>query len=101
VSDDIEAMGVQQRSVFIRVQTRVIERFASKLAHRDPMGGPTRKHQCRTRRRMRPENRKHLTLILRTEVKKAVPGQDAFECVCWIDNVRMSAIRQSSLGKDR
>src|SRR5262245_10256493 len=76
VGDDVEAIDLEQTTIFGRRQAAVIERLAMEGANGFAMAGPTRKQQCRRRRGVLAENREHPALMLRSEMKETVPGEE-------------------------
>src|SRR2546423_15623052 len=57
----------------------MIQRLACKTPDRLAMRGTAGEHQRRLGRRMRAKHRKHVALIVMTEMKETVPRQDAGE----------------------
>src|SRR5262245_52490561 len=76
VGDDVEAIDLEQTTIFGRRQAAVIERLAMEGANGFAVAGPTRKQQCRRRRGVLAENREHPPLMLRSEMKETVPGEE-------------------------
>lgn len=79
VGDDVEAVVAEKVTIFGLVEACVVERFT--LVAPDLLTGrwTTVEQQNRTRRGMPGEGREHPSLIMRREVKEAVPGNDSVE----------------------
>jgi hypothetical protein len=73
VGHDIEAIAAEQQAVLAGTEARVIERLSLERADRFPEGWAAREQQRRTWQGMVTEDRKHQALLVRSQVKEAVP----------------------------
>lgn len=77
VRHDLEASGIKQGSVLIRVQATVVERITFQLAYRASLFIAAGEHQRGPRHRMCLKPREHWALIGGREMKEAVPSEKA------------------------
>ena len=77
--DHIKSETPDERLVFGRRETCVIERIALVFTHTLPVLRPRVEHQYRAGGSMVGEDREHPPLVIMTKVKKAVPREDAVE----------------------
>ena len=76
---NIEPGGIEQGSIFARVQAAVIQRIPLQLADCASLFAAACEHQSGARRGMGLEPREHRTLIVGREVKEAIPGEQPRE----------------------
>jgi hypothetical protein len=79
MSDDLKADAVEQRCIFVRAQAGVIERVAPILPNAFSMGWPAIEHQDGRWRGVSSEHVEHPTLVVWSQVKKAIPSKHAVE----------------------
>lgn len=77
VGDDSKTVLLEKGTIFGCIQASVVKRFALKFADGFAVHGAAGEHQGSVRSGVSFEQREHLRLIFRAEVKEAVPGQDA------------------------
>src|SRR5689334_13677931 len=74
VDDHIKANASEIEPILRGGQARVIELLTMPAAKGFPMSGPAGEEECGPRLGVIAENREHGPLVLRREVKEAVPG---------------------------
>ena len=75
VGNDLEVDAAEQRCVFVWAQAGVIQRVASVLSHAFAVVWPAVEYQHGGRREVSGEDAEHPTLVVRREVKEAIPGK--------------------------
>ena len=70
VRHDAKSVPIKQRSIFGRIEARMIQRLARETPDRLAMRRAAGEHQRRPGRRVRAKHRKHAALVVMAEVKE-------------------------------
>jgi hypothetical protein len=90
--DEVETVFCKQGTVFFGHQTGMVELFAAELPYRFAVRPATGEDQRGPGGGVGVENRKHGPLVVRRQMKQAIPGQDSVETAAECKAAHVSAV---------